>query len=259
MLSYLKKETMHHAFVVEGDLRETRTAVFDFLKKEFDMDLGHSDLVLLNRGDFGIDNVQEIIDVNSRKPVKGVYKAMVVVLHSISHQAQNAILKTLEEPRPGTFIFILTNTSAIFLPTILSRVQVLRGAQFVGEINDASKEKISNKTVQSKKDAKRDEILSAETFIHNPQTERLAQVKKILDLKSDEEIGDSEIFSFVQEVEKITYEISKTKKDPGQNNTINCTQFDIAQIFTKVEEYIRDTSSSKKLLLEYLAIRLPLF
>lgn len=240
MLSHLKKESMHHAFIIEGDTTQTRLAIFDFLKKEFGIDIGHNDLILLDRGDFGIDNVQEIVDVNSRKPTVGMYKVIIVVLHSISHQAQNAILKTLEEPRPGTFIFILTNTSAIFLPTILSRVQVIRDIQ-----KSATHKSTANNGVLSK------QVLSPELFIKNSQTKRLAQIKEILDLKSDEEIGDAEIFSFIQEVEKLVYSSSNGA------NTSSTSRTSIAKIFTKVEDYMRDTSSSKKLLLEYIALRLP--
>jgi DNA polymerase III delta prime subunit len=265
MLSHLKKETMHHAFVIEGDLRKTRGIVFDFLRKELDMDIGHSDVVLLDRGDFGIDNVQEIIDINSRKPIKGMYKVIVIVLHSITHQAQNAMLKTLEEPRPGTFIFILTNTSAIFLPTILSRVQVIRGNDAMRDDNRALQAQVKSQTqtqVQSKKDIKKNEILSAKVFIKNSKSERLAQIKKILDLKADEEIGDSEIFGFIQELEKVAYEASSARKDAGRKQTQDNAEdrrFAIVQVFTKIEEYMRDTSSSKKLLLEYMALRLPVF
>lgn len=229
---------MHHAFIIEGDTAQTRPAIFDFLKKEFGMDMGHNDLILLDRGDFGIDNVQEIVDVNSRKPTVGMYKVIVVVLHTISHQAQNAILKTLEEPRPGTFIFILTNTSAIFLPTILSRVQVVRA--FSAIANGGTYKSTTNNGA-----------LSPELFIKNSPTKRLAQVKEILDLKADEEIGDAAIFSFIQEVEKLVYSSSNGA------NTSSTSHTSIAKIFTKVEDYMRDTSSSKKLLLEYIALRLP--
>jgi hypothetical protein len=75
-------------------------------------------------------------------------------------------------------------------------------------------------------------------------------VKEILDLKSDEEIGDAEIFKFVQEIEKLSVGFAQ------KNNDIKTITL-IAQIFTKVEDYMRDTSSSKKLLLEYMALRIP--
>jgi hypothetical protein len=281
-LSHLKKESMHHAFVVEGDIKASRPALFDFLKSEFSMDLGHNDLVLLDRGDFGIDNVQEIIDINSRKPTVGIYKVVVVILNSISHQAQNAILKTLEEPRPGTFIFILTNTSAIFLPTILSRVQVVRGNTSGAVVTNggagnaigaggAIGEGKAVDTKQSKKDASKAETLDAEIFIKNSLSERLAQVKEIMELKSDEEIGDAEIFAFVQEVEKLAHDnaVHNAFIDTSDSNTLSgalatsTASIDqnaaTARIFTKVSDYMRDTSSSKKLLLEYVALRLPIF
>ena len=250
MLSHLKKESMHHAFVLEGSTSQSRAALLDFIKKEFLMAPGHNDLFMLNRGDFGVDDVQEIISINSRKPVSGNEKVIILTVHSISHQAQNAMLKTLEEPRPGTYIFILTNTASIFLPTILSRVQVVRAVG--GDVGPENFESITKasaplSTKDSKLAKKIYDTLSAEIFLKNLKADRLAQVKDILDLKSDEEIGDSEIFTFVQEVEKMSHKDAKNALDKKA----------IAQIFIKVSEYMRDVSSSKKLLLEYIALRLP--
>ena len=53
-------------------------------------------------------------------------------------------------------------------------------------------------------------------------------MKEILDLKSDEEIGDAEIFKFVQEIEKLSVGFAQ------KNNDIKTITL-IAQIFTKVE------------------------
>ena len=267
MLSNLNKESMHHAFVLEGSTSQSRAALLDFIQKEFLMAPGHNDLFILNRGDFGVDDVQEIVSINSRKPVSGNEKVIVLTVHSISHQAQNAMLKTLEEPRPGTYIFILTNTASIFLPTILSRVQVVRSVGGdVGPDNSELATKNSaplstkdSKITQKKHDAL-SKALSAETFLKNSKADRLAQVKDILDLKSDEEIGDSDIFAFVQEVEKLAHGLAykATKESTGGTKMADKKALaDIAQIFMKVSEYMRDTSSSKKLLLEYMALRLP--
>lgn len=266
MLSHLKKESMHHAFVLEGSTSQSRIALLDFVKKEFLMTPGHNDLFMLNRGDFGVDDVQEIVSINSRKPVSGNVKVIILTVHSISHQAQNAMLKTLEEPRPGTYIFILTNTASVFLPTILSRVQVVRAVGGdVGSEKSESNVESKNSAPLSAKDSKLakkiHDTLSAEIFLKNSKADRLSQVKDILDLKSDEEIGDSDIFAFVQEVEKMAHGLAhKAAKESngGAKVADKKALADVAQIFIKVSEYMRDASSSKKLLLEYVALRLPL-
>ena len=236
---------MHHAFVAQGDIQKNRTELLTFLQNEFSMGLGHNDVFVFNRGDFGIDDVQEIISINSRKPVSGDIKILIIELHSISHQAQNALLKTLEEPRPGTYIFILTNTASIFLPTILSRVQVLNlSKEGVNGFGDEGGRGTTHNGLPKNSD------LDAHVFIKSSPAKRIAQIKEILDLKADEEIGDAEIFTFIQELEKIAHDTFTKTKDSSDSGVV-------AQVFTKVSEYMRDASSSKKLLLEYVALRLP--
>ncbi len=46
--------------------------------------------------------------------------------HLLSHEAQNALLKTLEEPPAGTFIILTADNEKALLPTILSRVQSIQ-------------------------------------------------------------------------------------------------------------------------------------
>lgn len=254
MLSHLKKESMHHAFVIEGDILQTRPALFDFLKKEFGMDAGHNDLMILDRGDFGIENVQEIVDVNSRKPTIGMYKVIVVGLHSISYQAQNAILKTLEEPRPGTFIFILTNTSTIFLPTILSRVHTIKSGS-APSLKKTGPLPIS-KEIQ-------DTVCTVEEFIVAAPAKRISFVKKIVELKTKERIEDSDVLGFVRGIEHaialhLYGEHGIDSSEKGSVNDMTKRKQIVDSLYT-ISEYIRDVSSSKKMLLEYMALLLPKF
>jgi len=81
-------------------------------------------------------------------------------------------------------------------------------------------------------------------FLKGTPAERLLMVKQILKEKDDENISDRDIFVFVNELEKELFRVHK-----GTKKEIN-----IAHVFTKVQDYIRDTSSSKKILLEYLAL-----
>lgn len=60
------------------------------------------------------------------KPYAGPYKIFLVdEAEKMNEQAQNALLKTLEEPPEYGVIILLTNNREAFLPTILSRAVVL--------------------------------------------------------------------------------------------------------------------------------------
>ena len=76
----------------------------------------------------GVDNIRNIIEDASRKPIDSDYKIFILdEVHSLSSSAWQALLKLLEEP-PATTIFILCTTDPQKIPnTILSRVQ---GYQF---------------------------------------------------------------------------------------------------------------------------------
>ena len=72
----------------------------------------------------GVDNIRQIIEDAKRKPLDAEYKIFIVdECHSLSNDAWQALLKTLEEP-PKFTIFIFCTTDSQKVPaTILSRVQ----------------------------------------------------------------------------------------------------------------------------------------
>ena len=74
-----------------------------------------------------VDEVRSVIDWVFKTSGRG--RGKVVVLHpaeSINLQSANALLKTLEEPPPGTRIVLSCADPALLLPTVLSRCQQLR-------------------------------------------------------------------------------------------------------------------------------------
>ncbi|WP_105618887.1 DNA polymerase III subunit [Vallitalea okinawensis] len=67
--------------------------------------------------------VQDTIDI---KPYKYPYKIYIIDrAEKLTEQAQNALLKTIEEPPGYAMILLLTKNSNSFLPTILSRCVLL--------------------------------------------------------------------------------------------------------------------------------------
>jgi len=74
----------------------------------------------------GIEDVRNIQKAILLKPFRGKTKAVVIdAYESITTEAQNALLKILEEPPANTVLIILTAKKDLILPTIISRCKVL--------------------------------------------------------------------------------------------------------------------------------------
>ncbi len=72
----------------------------------------------------GIDDVREVCERLSRTALAGGYQLAVIdPAHAMTTAAANALLKTLEEPSPGTVVILLSEHPGKLLPTLLSRCQ----------------------------------------------------------------------------------------------------------------------------------------
>ena len=77
----------------------------------------------------GIDEIRQIQFFLSRKPTQSDHNTIVIhSAHLLTLPAQHALLKTLEEPPGNSLIYLITSTPDSLLPTILSRVQLIKQA-----------------------------------------------------------------------------------------------------------------------------------
>lgn len=75
----------------------------------------------------GVDEVRRIIGEANVMPFEGSRKVIVIYnAELMTTQAQNALLKTIEEPAFGVFFILLTKTLDNLLPTIRSRCAIHR-------------------------------------------------------------------------------------------------------------------------------------
>lgn len=83
--------------------------------------------VTYEKSGIGVDEIREQInDDIDIKPYSSRYKIYIVAdSEKMTVQAQNALLKTIEEPPEYAIIILLTTNADIFLPTILSRCVLL--------------------------------------------------------------------------------------------------------------------------------------
>lgn len=79
-----------------------------------------------NKGSIGIDTVREITLFLQTRPAISAHKCVILEeFHKATLQAQNAFLKTFEEPPEHAYIILVTPYVDKLLPTIISRAQVL--------------------------------------------------------------------------------------------------------------------------------------
>ncbi len=80
--------------------------------------------VTTSRTEIGVDDARELIEKLAMRPYEGARRS-VLITSPINKNAQNALLKRLEEPAEGTAFFITADQTAQLLPTVLSRMQIV--------------------------------------------------------------------------------------------------------------------------------------
>ena len=91
------------------------------------------------------DDIRDLIEKVRIPPQKGNYKVYIIdEVHMLSKHAENAFLKTLEEPPPYVVFILATTEKNKILPTIISRCQIydfnrIKEAEIVEYLNQICK------------------------------------------------------------------------------------------------------------------------
>jgi DNA polymerase III delta prime subunit len=103
---------------------EDMPRVLEMLRQEGIATHKNPDLDVRVFGAFGIDEARSLSERASSKAISH-RRVFVVVADSMSSEAQNALLKTLEEPAGNALFIFLVPTIMQLLPTLRSRAQIL--------------------------------------------------------------------------------------------------------------------------------------
>ncbi|HWY79242.1 MAG TPA: hypothetical protein VNW29_02700 [Candidatus Sulfotelmatobacter sp.] len=109
------------------------------------------DITLLERDttksalSIGIETIKSLQKNIFLKPIGNTSKIVHIEdAHLLTPEAQNALLKVLEEPPANTYIFLCTETTEALLPTILSRCQIIQLEEKQKEISEKTREEITH-------------------------------------------------------------------------------------------------------------------
>jgi DNA polymerase III delta prime subunit len=221
----LNTKHLHHAYLVEGERDLIMPEVLDFLYAEKLTAANSPDLHILEFDSMGIDDAHALRREQQMKGAEGNKKFFIVAFNIMTSEAQNALLKTLEEPTEDTHFFLITRTKETLIPTVRSRVQL------VGEKRLLKGSKVG------------DEFLDADI------PERLLRVEKFTKVKADDKSEAKDAArDFLSHLESALHARLATKKEYAAS---------LEDVIT-AKRYLSDRAPSLKILLEHLALTIPL-
>src|SRR4030042_3169271 len=134
---YLKKlaesDKLAHAYLFCGQEKlGKKTIAVEFVKWLFKDDVikrQHPDFIFIEpvKKEIQISQIRECIWRLSLKPSVAPFKiAIIDEAHCLNQEAQSSLLKTLEEPKGQTILFLITEYPEGLFSTIVSRCQTLK-------------------------------------------------------------------------------------------------------------------------------------
>ncbi|MFR7993593.1 MAG: DNA polymerase III subunit delta' [Clostridium sp.] len=126
------KNTLSHAHLIAGEDGVGKGKLANILAKFIlngDLDREYVDIINYSseKSSFGVDDVRDIIEEVYKKPFEKDKKVIIIYEgNKLTIQAQNALLKTIEEPPKGVYIIILCESLGLILDTIKSRCEIYK-------------------------------------------------------------------------------------------------------------------------------------
>jgi len=214
----IKKHDLFHAYIIEST-----DSIIPDLKTFIENDLGilvdtNPDVLIKVYDSFGIADSREITRFAQMRPL-GEIKCIVWSTAIITEEAQDALLKIFEEPPERTHFFLIVQSKDILRPTLLSRVRTIS----IREKDDTNTE--------------------AENFLNMNYDSRIKYVAKIA--------KDKDKAAAISLLNDLENELSK--KDIKKKAVR-----DAVGVVLLSKKYINDKGAMLKMLLENVAIQLPI-
>jgi DNA polymerase-3 subunit delta' len=231
--THFKNGKLYHAYCIAAGVIPKLKTLFE---KEFGFNtVGNPDFHHISKESFGIEDSRRVKELHVSVPVgPSGLKIFIIETNSMTHEAQNSLLKIFEEPQVGAHFFIVAPSPEIFLPTLRSRMMVISPASADAadvEANDAGSAQSSHE--------------EARIFMRLPIKEKIKFVDDLAAAISDEKATKQSAVVFLNNLEVFL----------GENATNEFAKKRQAlEAVLKARDYIQDRSPSVKQLLEFVAL-----
>jgi DNA polymerase III delta prime subunit len=221
----MKNISIHHAYCIIGDASLILSDLFKIVYHQFGAtSLQNPDFIHRKFETLTIDDSRALIELHTTKPFSAtIPRIFIIEMYGATREAQNALLKILEEPEPGNYFFIIIPSVEILLPTLRSRLSIL----------DIRLDSTSTKST----------LNDAESFIRKSLKERIEYVDALASGISEEKVAKHEAVSFLNNLEEALH-----KKGPI------ASQRKIFEAIALSRTFLGDRAPSIKMLLEYVAL-----
>lgn len=224
----IRFDRLHHAYLIEGEREETLAALLVHLERIGIPSKGNPDVACEEYDAFLVEHARELRRRERYRSAGGGKKVFIVAFNTIMPEAENALLKTLEEPAAETHFFFVTRTAEALLPTVRSRMHTIRG-----EASDKGQERGGR----------------AKQFLNGALSERMKMIDPWLRAKDEKKAeAKEEVRIFLDEIEFALRERFGAA-DAGVAEHLGHV--------IRAKTYLADRSPSLKLILEHLALTLP--
>lgn len=226
------KKLSHHAYCLIGDNTIVSELILILEKNHSIKTRGNPDFFNKKYENFTIDDAREIKSHHETMPVTEAGKKIFIInMNGITAEAQNAMLKLLEEPADYAHFFLIISSPHLLLSTVRSRLQFVEIESGVNNGKFADIEVIRNE--------------EAKKFLKMSVAKRLEFVKTLIDKIKDEKKTKQDVIDFLNNIQGIIYEEKGIKKGQKELETIEIAR-----------KYMNDPAPSLKMLLEYVAINI---
>lgn len=161
----------------------------------------------------GIEDVRNIQKAALLKPFRGKTKAVIVDTYTdITTQAQNALLKILEEPPANTIIILMATKKEVFLPTIISRCKVITLQDKQAQLSDDDLSKLQETLSTLLNGKTGDKLKIAQDITINKENASLwlEKMAVFLENKLKENGRDAKLLNFFKELQSTYRDIKNT-------------------------------------------------
>jgi len=122
-------ENLYHSYVIEGNPEQTVYLLREFLEFRGDINKQSGDVMVNLYDSFAILDSQRVKEWHQNKSIDQKKKICIIGTKFINREAEQTLLKIIEEPKENTHFFIVVPDSSLLLDTILSRVHLIKNIE----------------------------------------------------------------------------------------------------------------------------------